>query len=40
MLDITVINIAAVLIFAFVAGFGWTVGGIVAGWVFRKRGGG
>jgi len=38
--DISVINIAAVLIFVFVAGFAWAVGGIVAAWVFRKRGGG
>lgn len=37
--DISLITVAAVLLFAFVAGFGWTVGGIAAGWVFRRRGG-
>lgn len=38
MLAITTINILAVLLFSFVAGFGWTFGALVCGWLFRKRG--
>jgi len=38
MLAITTINVLAVLVFAFVAGFGWSMGAFVAGWIVKKRG--
>lgn len=34
---ITTINVAAVLVFSFVAGVGWHLGARLVGWVCTKR---
>lgn len=36
MLTITTINVLAVLLFSFIAGFGWALGGQVCAWVFQR----